>query len=87
MSAFALAVVLFSAFLHAGWNAMLKAVDDRAGVLAAVSAAHALAGVALISVSPIPAMASWPALIVSARNSSARRASEAESQRPPGPSA
>lgn len=66
MSAFALAVVLFSAFLHAGWNAMLKAVDDRAGVLAAVSAAHALAGVALISVSPLPAMASWPALIVSA---------------------
>lgn len=65
MTAFALGIVLFSAFLHAGWNAMLKAVDDRAGVLGAVSLAHALAGVVLISISPIPAMASWPAIIVS----------------------
>lgn len=65
MTAFALSIVLFSALLHAGWNAMLKAVDDRAGVLGAVSLAHALAGVVLISVSPVPAMASWPSIIVS----------------------
>lgn len=65
MTAFALGIVLFSALLHAGWNAMLKAVDDRAGVLGAVSLAHALAGVVLISVSPVPAMASWPSIIVS----------------------
>jgi uncharacterized membrane protein len=65
MTAFALGIVLFSAFLHAGWNAMLKAVDDRAGVLGAVSFAHALAGVVLISVSPVPAMASWPSIIIS----------------------
>ncbi|MBZ0128688.1 MAG: hypothetical protein K8F59_06205 [Rhodobacteraceae bacterium] len=65
MSAFALGIVLFSAFLHAGWNAMLKAVDDRAGVLGAVSLAHALAGVVLIAISPMPAMASWPSIIVS----------------------
>jgi drug/metabolite transporter (DMT)-like permease len=65
MTTFALAIVLFSALLHAGWNAMLKAVDDRAGVLGAVSAAHAIAGVVLISVSPIPAMESWPSIAVS----------------------
>ncbi|MGJ8569340.1 MAG: EamA family transporter [Hoeflea sp.] len=65
MTTFALGIVLFSALLHAGWNAMLKAVDDRAGVLGAVSLAHALVGVALIAASPLPAMASWPSIIIS----------------------
>jgi uncharacterized membrane protein len=65
MTAFALGIVLFSALLHAGWNAMLKAVGDRAGVLGAVSLAHALAGVVLIALSPVPAMASWPSIIIS----------------------
>lgn len=65
MTAFALGIVLFSAFLHAGWNAMLKAVDDRAGVLGAVSLAHALAGVVLIALSPVPDRASWPSIFVS----------------------
>ena len=65
MTAFALGIVLFSALLHAGWNAMLKAVDDRAGVLGAVSLVHALAGVLLISRSPVPEMASWPSIIIS----------------------
>ena len=65
MTTFALGIVLFSALLHAGWNAMLKAVDDRAGVLGAVSLAHALVGVVLIILSPLPAMASWPSIIIS----------------------
>ncbi len=65
MTAFALGIVLFSAVLHASWNALLKAVDDRAGVLAAVSLAHALVGVVLIAMSPIPDRASWPSIIVS----------------------
>jgi len=65
MTAFALGLVLFSALLHASWNAMLKAVDDRAGVLGAVSLAHALAGVVLISISPIPDRASWPFIFIS----------------------
>ena len=65
MTAFALGIVLFSAVLHASWNALLKAVDYRAGVLAAVSLAHALVGVVLIAMSPIPDRASWPSIIVS----------------------
>jgi drug/metabolite transporter (DMT)-like permease len=65
VTAFALGIVLFAALLHAGWNAMLKAVSDRAAVLGAVSAITALAGMVLISISPIPAMASWPALFIS----------------------
>ncbi|NGQ93030.1 EamA family transporter [Rhodobacter sp. HX-7-19] len=66
MSLTALLLVLFAALLHAGWNALVKAVDDRAGVLAAVSAAHALLGLGLIAISPAPAMASWPAIATSA---------------------
>ena len=65
MTGFALGLVLFSALLHAGWNAMLKAVDDRAGVLGAVSLAHALAGVMLITLSPLPDRASWPSIFIS----------------------
>lgn len=65
MTAFALGLVLFSALLHASWNALLRAVDDRAGVLGAVSLAHALAGVVLISLSPFPDRASWPSIAVS----------------------
>lgn len=65
MSAVALAIVLFSAFLHASWNALVKAAGDRALTLAAVSCAHALAGVGLIVLSDPPASASWPSIAVS----------------------
>ncbi|MCR8724168.1 EamA family transporter [Frigidibacter sp. ROC022] len=65
MTAYALGIVLFSALLHAGWNAMLKSETDRAGVLGAVSLFHAFAGVVLILMSPIPAPESWPSIAVS----------------------
>ncbi|MGO4852829.1 EamA family transporter [Phaeovulum sp. W22_SRMD_FR3] len=66
MTLSALALVLFAALLHAGWNAMVKAVDDRAGVLAAVSAAHAVLGLILVLNFPLPARASWPSIAASA---------------------
>lgn len=66
MTAFALGLVLFSAVLHASWNALLRAVDDRAGVLGAVSLAHALVGAVLIALSPLPDPASWPFIFISA---------------------
>ena len=62
MSGFALALVLTAALLHASWNALLKAAEDRACVLAAVSSAHVLAGLVLISLAPLPAPASWPSI-------------------------
>ncbi|MGO4909290.1 EamA family transporter [Pseudorhodobacter sp. W20_MBD10_FR17] len=65
MSGFALGLVLFSALLHASWNALLKAIDDRAGVLGAVSLVHVLAGVVLIGLSPLPDPASWPFIAIS----------------------
>lgn len=65
MSLTALSLVLLAALLHAGWNAMVKAVDDRAGVLAAVSGAHAMLGLALVLTFPPPAMASWLSIAAS----------------------
>jgi drug/metabolite transporter (DMT)-like permease len=65
MSALALGLVLLAAFLHASWNAMVKAVDDRAGILAGVSAVHVLVGVGLVSISPLPEIASWPSIVIS----------------------
>lgn len=60
METAALALVLGAAFLHALWNAILKAArGERAVVLAGISAAHALAGIALIALAEPPARASW----------------------------
>lgn len=59
MSGFALTIVLMAAFLHASWNAVVKAATDRAVVLAAVSATHATVGLTLILMSTPPAPASW----------------------------
>jgi len=65
MSAFALALVLSSAFLHAIWNALVKAAGDRAATLAAVSLMHVLAGLVLVLIAPLPARESWPSLLAS----------------------
>ncbi|KMK66703.1 EamA family transporter [Puniceibacterium sp. IMCC21224] len=66
MSLFALGIVLFAAVMHASWNAMVKAVPDRAAVLAGVSGCHALIGIVLIWMSPSPDPASWPMIVISA---------------------
>lgn len=65
MSPFSVSLVLLAAILHAGWNALVKAADDRAGILAAVSAVHALTGLALILAAPAPAPESWPMIATS----------------------
>lgn len=65
MSTFALVLVLTAAVLHASWNALVKAADDRAVILGAVSLTHAIAGVGLILISPPPAVESWPAIVTS----------------------
>ena len=65
MSLTALGLVLFAAVLHASWNALVKAGNDRAAVLAAVSGAHAVAGLVLLAFVPWPAAASWPSIAIS----------------------
>ncbi len=65
MSGFALTLVLCAAVLHALWNAIVKAADDRALVLGAVSAMNVLAGIVLIILFPAPAVESWPYIAAS----------------------
>lgn len=65
MSASALGIVLFAAALHAGWNALLKAIPDRAAILAAVAFAHVLIGLGMVWLYAPPAQAAWPSLIIS----------------------
>lgn len=66
MSVFSVSLVLLAALMHASWNAMVKAVDDRAGILAALSAVHALTGLVLVAIAPVPAPESWPMIAASA---------------------
>ncbi|HSG95102.1 MAG TPA: DMT family transporter [Afifellaceae bacterium] len=65
MSGFALTLVLCAAALHALWNAIVKASDDRALTLAAISATNVLAGILLIALFPAPSVASWPYIAAS----------------------
>lgn len=65
MSLLSVSLVLLAAMMHAGWNALVKAVDDRAGVLGIVSAVHVVTGLILILIVPSPAPASWPMIATS----------------------
>ena len=65
MSGLALTLVLCAAALHALWNAIIKAADDRALTLAAISVTNVLAGAALIALFPAPAAESWPYIAAS----------------------
>jgi drug/metabolite transporter (DMT)-like permease len=52
--------------LHASWNALLRAGNDRLWSMTVMCIAIALVCAALAFVFPIPARASWPCLILSA---------------------
>lgn len=54
------ALVLVGALLHASWNAMVKAGDDRLIALAAVFLSSGLAGLVALPFVPVPAAAAWP---------------------------
>lgn len=65
MSGFALTLVLCAAVLHALWNAIVKAADNRALVFGALSAMNVLTGAVLIALFPAPAVESWPYIAAS----------------------
>jgi len=54
------ATVLFAAALHAAWNAIVKAADDKLLTTVLVAAGGALIAVAALPFLPQPASASWP---------------------------
>lgn len=65
MSASVLLVVLAAAFLHATWNAILKAAPDKSFGAVLVAAAAAPIAIAGLLVLPAPAPESWPYLMAS----------------------
>ena len=62
---FALAMTLTAAFLHAGWNAMVKSTGERRIMLGLISLGHTVLGLVLISLYGHPVEASWPFIAAS----------------------
>ena len=60
------AIVLIAALAHASWNALAKADDDRLVTIGAFNAVRFLLCIPLVLALPLPAVASWPYLVVSA---------------------
>lgn len=58
-------LVLAAAFLHAAWNALVKASSDRLVVIASVSLVQSVAGALALLFFPAPDPGSWPAIAIS----------------------
>ncbi|HEU4386104.1 MAG TPA: DMT family transporter [Anaeromyxobacteraceae bacterium] len=59
------AVVLLAALLHAAWNAMVGAGEDRALDTVLVATGGSLVAAAMLPFLPLPARASWPYALAS----------------------
>ncbi|KGR99813.1 DMT family transporter [Burkholderia sp. ABCPW 111] len=59
-------LVLFSALLHAAWNAFLHVSEDRVAQLGTMSVPYLLFGAALALALPLPPAAAWPYIAGSA---------------------
>lgn len=59
-------VVLVAAFLHAAWNFFVKSGADKALGMTAVVLGHAPFAALAVLVSPLPAPAAWPYVLVGA---------------------
>jgi len=57
--------VLFGAFLHAGWNALVKSSEDKALDTAALHVAGALLVLPILAFTGLPPAAAWPWLLAS----------------------
>lgn len=62
---FVLALVLFAALAHAGWNALLKASGERGAIFSVLLLTGGTFGLAGIAVFPLPAREAWFYLILS----------------------
>jgi drug/metabolite transporter (DMT)-like permease len=60
------ALVLFAALLHASWNALLKGGGDGFWTMTVMGIATSLACAALAPLLPVPRLASWPYIAMSA---------------------
>jgi drug/metabolite transporter (DMT)-like permease len=66
MHRYAIALVLFSALLHATWNAQLKGGKDRPQFMSSMSLVMGLLALACVPFMPLPAKASWIFVALSA---------------------
>lgn len=66
MSSTVFAVVLFSALLHAGWNALIKERGDRFFSISTLGVAQGLIALATLPFLPVPSGASWAWIAASA---------------------
>lgn len=57
--------VLCAAFMHAGWNALVKAGSDRLMSITVISVWSALISLPLLLMVPVPPAAAWPWLVAS----------------------
>lgn len=60
------AAVLFSALLHATWNSLAHAVNDRLVGFALIGVVDSLGGAALALIAGLPPAGAWPFIIASA---------------------
>ncbi|PQO24022.1 peptide ABC transporter permease [Rhodobacteraceae bacterium WD3A24] len=65
MSAGVFLAVLGAAFLHAGWNALIKLGAGRVTGMALFTVAQGVIGVAVIAARPLPVPEAWPWLLAS----------------------
>jgi len=65
LSAGIFAIVLFAAFLHALWNAIVKGAADKTVVLGLVALGHVVPGILLVALSAAPAPAAIPYIVAS----------------------
>ena len=65
MSLFVFSLVLFSAFMHAGWNLFLKKSPDRLVTMATLHLVSSAIGMAAVPFLPIPNPESWPYIFTS----------------------
>lgn len=66
MSATVVALALFAAVLHAGWNAFLRTGADRLWSVTVMSLSGTAVALACVVLFPLPAASAWPYIVVSA---------------------
>lgn len=65
MTASVALIVLFAAFLHAFWNAVVKGAGDKTITLGMIALGHLLPGIVAASFAPLPHVSAWPYLAAS----------------------
>ena len=65
MSAGVFAIVLFAAFLHAFWNALVKGAGDKAIALGLIALGHVIPGLGMVMIAPLPGAEAVPYIIAS----------------------